>query len=240
MVKFNSEHEARVLEACTFTRTQKKPNLKAIARKFNVSYNVLRNRRNRGFQALNGPKFKNRLLKPYQEEALMTVVTEMRDMNVPIPHAMVTELANDALQREGLDYQVGRNWAYEFEKRRQKHLESAPKTQNIKDHTRIQTPDAPEASHCDDFDKSSSPEPSSGSSSIASTPPKDIKSLHRNHQKILRSIEQSNTQLTSNLSKIFTHNVQMMEEQRWLREQLAIQKDRILDMFSTEQRSITP
>lgn len=122
MVKFNSEKEARILEACAFARSQKKPNLKAIGRKFDVSYHALRNRHIYGSQALNGPKPGNRLLKPYQEEAIIAAITDIRDINLPITHAIVTELTNDTLRREGYDYYMGKNWMYNFEKKLPNHL----------------------------------------------------------------------------------------------------------------------
>ncbi|KAI3222258.1 transcriptional regulator family: Centromere protein B, DNA-binding region [Penicillium roqueforti] len=133
--------ESRVIEACEAAQHEKKPNLAKIAREYDIPYEILRGRVRRGRQARNAYIPKNKALDEYQEKALVQWITRMRDLYLPVTPEMLTEWANRALVRAGLNYEVSKMWAYRFEKRLPPHLILGPVTQRTKDKKRLDAED---------------------------------------------------------------------------------------------------
>jgi predicted transcriptional regulator len=63
--------ESRMLEACAVAQAKKKPNISKIAREYGVPYQTLQNCVKSSSQAHTAQKLVNKVLKGYQEEALI-------------------------------------------------------------------------------------------------------------------------------------------------------------------------
>jgi hypothetical protein len=75
----------------------------------------------------------NKALKGYQEEALIQWIVCMQEWNMPLTPKLLEEYANQALQRAGISRQVGKTWAYRFEKQLPEHLKLGPVKQKRKE-----------------------------------------------------------------------------------------------------------
>jgi hypothetical protein len=138
-IKFD---ESIMVKACETARAEKKPNYSKIAREYGVPLTTLRDRVKKGRQPRTAQKPVNKALNEHQEEALIQWIVRMRDWNMPVTPRLLEEYANQALQRAGESRQVGKMWAYRFEKRLPEHLNLGPVRQKTKESKRIQAEDA--------------------------------------------------------------------------------------------------
>jgi hypothetical protein len=143
MPKSPEFNESRLLEAIATAKAQKKPNYAKIAREFNVSCSTLKTRLQKA-KAPTTPTISNKnLLKPWQEEALINWIVQMRKWNLPPTASVIAAWANQALARAGHpDKKVSKMWPYRFESRVPAHLGLAPVKQKTKESKRIQAEDA--------------------------------------------------------------------------------------------------
>jgi hypothetical protein len=142
MPKSSRFDESCMVKACEAVRAQKKPNFAKIAREYGVPSTTLRDRVKKGSQPRTARKPVNKALKGYQEEALIQWIVRMQEWNMPLTPKLLEEYANRALQRAGISRQVGKTWAYRFEKRLPEHLKLGPVKQKRKEFKRIQAEDA--------------------------------------------------------------------------------------------------
>ncbi|KAF7125886.1 hypothetical protein CNMCM5793_002245 [Aspergillus hiratsukae] len=122
MPKSTKFDESCMVKACEAVQAQEKPNIAKIAREYGVPYTTLLDRVKKGRQPRTARKPVNKALKGYQEEALIQWIVRMRERNMPVTLKLLEEYANQELQRAGIPRQVGKTWAYRFEKRLPKHL----------------------------------------------------------------------------------------------------------------------
>jgi hypothetical protein len=143
MPKSTDFDESRIAEACKAVLSQKKPNITAIAREFNVNRKTLTRRVEMAKSPTTPTKSLKNILEPYQEKALVSWIVQMNSWNLPPPAAVVGAWANRALARSGQpDRQVSKNWPYTFMKRLPKDLSLGPVKQKTKELKRIQAEDA--------------------------------------------------------------------------------------------------
>jgi hypothetical protein len=144
MPKSPEFNESRLLEAIATAKAQKKkPNYAKIAREFNVSCSTLKTRLQKQKHQLHQPRQVKNLLQPWQEEALIQWIIQMRKWNLPPSASVIAAWANQALARAGHpDKKVSKMWPYRFESRVPAHLGLAPVKQRTKESRRIQAEDA--------------------------------------------------------------------------------------------------
>lgn len=218
MAKIKKSPESRVIEACTYAKAQAKPNLARISRDFHISYDVLRNRMKGRTGPANSPKLANRLLQPHQEEEVLSRVSDMRALNIPITQTMVKDWANDALARSGSDRKVGKMWADRFERRLPEHLHFIP---------RLRARGAVEVEAVE----AESPVPVSPPEDPVEPPPKKDELLSQNQQRILRSLDQLDSMIDARLEQSIlaekNHHRVVKQEIATLREQMAAMESAI-------------
>ena len=143
MPKAAKSAEDCMIEACKAVNRENKGNISKIARQFGVSRRTLSNRVRNCHQASTTRKPVNKVLEPYQEEALMHWLGRMRDFNMPVPPGLLEAWANRALARAGKpDQKVSKMWAYRFMQRLPKDLKLGPVKRRTKGSKRIQAEDA--------------------------------------------------------------------------------------------------
>jgi hypothetical protein len=123
MAKFSIEREARIGNAIKAYDERDKVKVAALAREFDVPYNMLCRRilgmgPNRGGSAR---------LNPAQEKELDDWMISMEAANTPATPGMVEGEANRILARAGVETQVGRNWPYRFIARRSSRRPGLPR-----------------------------------------------------------------------------------------------------------------
>ena len=132
-----------MIEACKAVNRENKGNISKIARQFGVSRRTLSNRVRNCHQASTTRKPVNKVLEPYQEEALIHWLGRMRDFNMSAPPGLLEAWANRALARAGKpDQKVSKMWAYRFMQRLPKDLKLGPVKRRTKGSKRIQAEDA--------------------------------------------------------------------------------------------------
>ncbi|KAJ5326856.1 uncharacterized protein MYU51_001553 [Penicillium brevicompactum] len=201
------EHEARIVQACAHAKTQEKTNLTKLARDFDVSYNVLRNRLVRGFKSANRPKLANRILQPAQEKEVLSRIADSRDRNLTVTPFMLNDWANDALIRAGSDRRVGTMWAYRFIKRLPKDLQVIQKRRDLPS-VEVEAEDVSAVQSTPEFPIPASPQPipDNGQGQLESpgvelTQPQGNEELSRNQQIIFRSLDQLDSMVDAKLER---------------------------------------
>jgi hypothetical protein len=117
MPKFSPEVEIRIASALEAYRTSDKPNIKALAREFDVSYGQLYGRI-KGRVSPKGHTGPNRALDPEQEAALIHWITLLDNAHASPTALMVLQCANQIIHRHNPQRpSLGKNWAYDFIKR---------------------------------------------------------------------------------------------------------------------------
>jgi hypothetical protein len=134
--------ESDLLKACEAIQAQKKPNFTKIAREYGVPLTTLRGRVKNNRQPRTACQPVNKVLKEYQEEALIQCIAFMRDHYMPVTPKLVEEYANRSLQRAGKSRRVSKMWIYRFEKWLPEHLNLGPAKQKTKESKCIKAEDA--------------------------------------------------------------------------------------------------
>jgi hypothetical protein len=117
MPKFSPEVEIRIASALEAYRTSDKPNIKALAREFDVSYGQLYGRV-KGRVSPKGHTGPNRALDPEQEAALIHWITLLDNAHASPTALMVLQCANQIIHRHNPQRpSLHKNWAYDFIKR---------------------------------------------------------------------------------------------------------------------------
>jgi hypothetical protein len=98
MPKFSPEVEIRIASALEAYRTSDKPNIKALAREFDVSYGQLYGRI-KGCVSPKGHTGPNRALDPEQEAALIYWITLLDNAHASPTALMVLQYANQIIHR---------------------------------------------------------------------------------------------------------------------------------------------
>ncbi|KAJ5742297.1 transcriptional regulator family: Centromere protein B DNA-binding region [Penicillium manginii] len=138
MPKFDEIRESRVIKACAAARAVKKPNIKRIAREFDVPYGVLHGRIKYGRTSLCGRNPTNMALTKAQDRALQDWVDYMQRHYMPLTPAMVEAYANRLITcAKKPRSPVSHMWAYRFIERLPPHKKLAPVRQKVKDVKRI-------------------------------------------------------------------------------------------------------
>ena len=117
MPKFSPEVEIRIASALEAYHTSNKPNIKALAREFDVSYGQLYGR----IKGCVSPKARhgpNRALDPEQEAALIYWITLLDNAYASPTALMVLQCANQIIHRHDSQRpSLNKIWAYKFIKR---------------------------------------------------------------------------------------------------------------------------
>jgi hypothetical protein len=122
MPKSSSDIEIRIASAIEAYRTSNKPNIKALAREFDVPYGRLRARIN-GRASRNTRPGPNRALDSEQEAALIHWITLLDNAYASPTALMVLQCANRIIHRRDPQRpSLNKNWAYKFIKRLPPHL----------------------------------------------------------------------------------------------------------------------
>jgi hypothetical protein len=121
-----------LLKACEAIQAQKKPNFTKIAREYGVPVTTLHGHVKNNRQPHTACQPVNKVLKEYQEEALIQWIAFMRDHYMLVTPRLVEEYANQSLQRAGESRQVSKMWIYHFEKRLPEHLNLGPAKQKVR------------------------------------------------------------------------------------------------------------
>ena len=122
MPKFSPEVEIRIASALEAYRTSDKPNIKALAREFDVSYGQLYGRIN-GRASRNTRPGPNRALDSEQEAALINWITLLDNAHASPTALMVQQCANQIIHRRDLQRPLlNKMWAYKFIKQLPPHL----------------------------------------------------------------------------------------------------------------------
>ncbi|KAJ5341203.1 hypothetical protein N7541_010327 [Penicillium brevicompactum] len=231
------EHEARIVQACAHAKTQEKTNLTKLARDFDVSYNVLRNRLVRGFKSANRPKLANRILQPAQEKEVLSRIADSRDRNLTVTPFMLNDWANDALIRAGSDRRVGTMWAYRFIKRLPKGLQVIQKRRDLPS-VEVEAEDVSAVQSTPEVPLPASPQadPDNGQGQLDSpgvepAQPQGNEELSRNQQIILRSLDQLDSMVDAKLERTIlaetAHHRMVKQEISTLRERMAAMESTI-------------
>ena len=114
MPKFSPEVEIRIASALEAYRTSDKPNIKALAREFDVSYGQLYGRI-KGRVSPKGHTGPNRALDPEQEATLIHWITLLDNAHVSPTALMVLQCANQIIHQHNLQRpSLNKMWAYIF------------------------------------------------------------------------------------------------------------------------------
>ena len=143
----NSDIEKRILQACTAAQGQKKPNISALARQFNVPYQRLRARIH-GRANLSSRPISTKILDDIQEKALIRWICQLDSLYTPPTPAMIEYAANQILQRNtenDIPCTVGNAWVYRFIKRLPDEFKLVK--QKPKDKTRLNAEDLGQIQH---------------------------------------------------------------------------------------------
>lgn len=114
-----SDIEKRILDACTAAQSQKKQNISALARQFDVPYYRLR-ARIQGRATRSTRPISTKTLNNVQEKALIRWIRQLDNLYRPPTAGMIEQSANQILQRNTIDgppRTVDKNWVYRFIKR---------------------------------------------------------------------------------------------------------------------------
>ena len=218
-------------------KRKKKTNLTKLARDFDVSYNVLRNRLVRGFKSANRPKLANRILQPAQEKELLSLIADSRDLNLTVTPFMLNDWANDALIRAGSDRRVGTMWAYQFIKRLPNDLQVIQKRRDLPS-VEAEAEDVPAVQSTPEVPMPVSPQadPDNGqglleSPGVEPEQPQGNEELSRNQQRILRSLDQLDSMVDAKLERTIlaetAHHRMVKQEISTLRERMAAMESTI-------------
>jgi hypothetical protein len=110
----SSDIEIRIASAIEAYRTSNKPNIKALAREFDVPYGQLRGRIN-GRVSRNARPCPNKALDPEQEAALINWITLLDNAHASPTALMVQQCANQILHRRDPQRPLlNKNWVYHF------------------------------------------------------------------------------------------------------------------------------
>ena len=114
MPKFSPEVEIRIASALEAYHKNDKPNIKALAREFDVSYGQLYGRV-KGRVSPKGHPGPNRALDPEQEAALIHWITLLDNAYASPSALIVQQCANQILHRRDLQRPLlNKNWVYHF------------------------------------------------------------------------------------------------------------------------------
>ena len=119
MPDFYSDIEKRILEACIAAQGQKKPNISALARQYDVPYYRLRARIH-GRATRNTRSISIKTLDNSQEKTLIRWIRQLNNLYCPPTAGIIEQSANQILQRnttDRLSCTVDKNWVYRFIKR---------------------------------------------------------------------------------------------------------------------------
>ena len=106
--------EERISDAIKVAQSQKKPNIRALARDFNVPYSRLYGRFN-GQPSRSERPPTNSALDSYQEKALIRWIQQLDDLYIPPTPKLVEQQANKILQHQtDASRSVSKMWAYRF------------------------------------------------------------------------------------------------------------------------------
>jgi hypothetical protein len=142
-----SDIETRVLKACEIAQGQKKPNISALARQFDVPYQRLRARIH-GRATRSTRPISTKTLDDIQEKALIRWIRQLDSLYTPPTPAMIERTANQILQRNMENeppHTVGNAWVYRFIKRLPDEFKLVK--QKPKDKTRLNTEDLGQIQH---------------------------------------------------------------------------------------------
>ena len=116
MPKFSAEVEICITSALEAYCMSNKPNIKALAREFDVPYGQLRGRIN-GRVSRNARPCPNKALDPEQEAALINWITLLDNAHASPTALMVLQCANQIIHRHDPQRpSLNKNWAYVFMK----------------------------------------------------------------------------------------------------------------------------
>jgi hypothetical protein len=138
---------SHVIEACEAAQCERNPNLAKIARKYDISYEILRGRICRAQQARSARIPKNKALDEYQGKALVQWTLRMRDLYRPVTLEMLTEWASPVLVRAGSNQEVSNMWAYHYDRRLPAYLILSPVIQRMKDMKHLDADDVAYQQH---------------------------------------------------------------------------------------------
>lgn len=121
--------EDRITNALAACHAKKKPNVKAIAEEFGISYGMLRGRL-KGRKSRNDRTSPNKALETEQEKALILWIDTLDQAYSPPSTAQIQCAALQIVRRHDPARTLGKNWAYNFIARlppRFKHLTQKPR-----------------------------------------------------------------------------------------------------------------